>query len=303
MADGPRAEHAGARLAAVGGVVNAALALIKGVAGVMGHSSALVADAVDSATDVVGSLVTWTGLHLASRSADYEHPYGHGKAEQLSAAVVGLMLCGAAVGIVVKAAQELTTPHELPAVFTLAVLVVVVCVKTVLARTVLRVAREAGSGAAEADAWHHHADALTSGAAFVGISAALIGGPSWAWCDGAAAVAASLIVFFNGVRILRPAIHELMDGIPDAAFISRVATAAGAVAGVRMIEDLKARKVGTRYFIDLHVQADPTMPLLDAHVLGGRVKTAIRAAMPSVEDVLVHMEPYGAGPGTPPDGS
>ena len=285
------ADH-GPRLAATGLAVNAALALIKGAAGVLGHSYALVADAAESVADIGGSIVVWSGLRVAAKSPDYDHPYGHGKAEPLSAAGVGMMLCGAALGILVMSVQGMMSPSTRPAAFTLAILVLVIVVKTALFRTVLRAADDAGSRALAADAWHHRADVITSTAAFMGISATLIGGKGWEWCDGAAGSIASIIVFFNGLHILRPALHELMDGAPDMEMIDRVAVAARSVSGVCLIEHLKARKLGTRYLVDLHAQADPAMSLDQAHLLSGRIKSAIRAAVPSVQDVLVHMEPF-----------
>jgi cation diffusion facilitator family transporter len=282
----------GVQLAGVGLAVNAALAVIKGVAGILGHSYALVADAAESVADIGGSVVVWSGLRVASRSPDYDHPYGHGKAEPLATAAVGIILCVAALGILVEAIQAMLSPHGAPAAFTLAVLVVVIAVKAALFRTVLRVADDVGSRALAADAWHHRADIVTSASAFVGISVALIGGPGWAWCDGAAGSVASVIVFLNGLHILRPALHELMDGAPDGELLARVAGAARSVDGVRLIEQLKARKLGNRYLVDLHAQADPTMSLDEAHILSGCIKTAIRRAVPSVQDVLVHMEPF-----------
>ncbi len=291
----PLPEHPlarGKRFAGYGLLTNACLAVIKGLAGILGHSYALIADAVESLADIGGSLVVWTGLHLSARSADAEHPYGHGKAEPLSAALVGLMLTGAALGIMAKGAQQVITPHNAPAPFTLIVLVLVIVVKETAFRTVLKVAGDVGSGAVVADAWHHRSDAITSAMAFVGISAALIGGPGWEWCDGAAAMIASLIIGFNGYLILRPAVHELMDGAPTSAVLDGVATAAVGVKGVLRIEKLKARKVGTRILVDLHVQADPAISLQEAHILSGCVKTAIRTALPAVENVLVHMEPF-----------
>ena len=202
------------------------------------------------------------------------------------------MLCVAALGIMVKSVAATVSPHGAPAAFTLGVLVLVIAVKVALFRTVLRVADDVGSRALAADAWHHRADVVTSGAAFVGISAALIGGPGWEWCDGAAGAVASIIVFLNGLHILRPALHELMDGAPDVQLLERVFVAARSVTGVRLIEHLKARKLGTHYLVDLHAQADPAMSLDEAHMLSGRIKTAIREAVPAVQDVLVHMEPF-----------
>ncbi|HET9133076.1 MAG TPA: cation diffusion facilitator family transporter [Gemmatimonadales bacterium] len=282
----------GQRLAGVGLVVNVLLALAKGIAGILGNSYALVADAVESVTDIAGSLVVWGGLAWSSRDADDDHPYGHGKAEPLAAAVVGLMLVGAAIGIMIEAIREIVTPHHAPAPFTLAVLVIVVLIKEAMAWRVRRAARRIGSTVVVADAAHHRSDAITSAAAFLGISAALIGGPGWEWTDDAAAVVASGIILLNAVHILRPAVHELMDGAPDEAFFRTVREAALGVAGVRDVEKVRARRVGTHFDVDLHVQADPGMSLHDAHVLSGCVKSAIRTAIPEAWHVLVHMEPF-----------
>ncbi len=288
----------GRRLARMGLVANALLALTKGVAGVLGNSYALIADAVESVTDIAGSLVVWGGLRLSSRDADDDHPYGHGKAEPLAAAAVGVMLVGAAIGIAIQAAGEIVTPHHAPAPFTLIVLVIVVIVKETLFRRVLRAAEATGSNAMGADAWHHRSDAITSGVVFVGIAAALIGGAGYEWCDDVAAIIAAVIIVINAARILRPALHELMDGAPDDEFFGAVSLAALSVPGVQHIEKVRARRVGTQFDVDLHVQADPAMALRDAHVLGGCVKTAIREALPSACHVLVHMEPYEQGPGS-----
>lgn len=262
----------------------------------VGHSFALVADAIESLGDILSSFVVWSGLKVAAQDPDREHPWGHGKAEPMATAVVGLMLWAAALGITVKAIQGMVVGGEAPRAWTLAVLAVVVVVKEALFRRVGRVAEGIGSGAVAADAWHHRSDAITSGAVFIGVSIAVLGGEGWQWADEAAAIAAAMVIAFTGWKVLRPAAYELMDGAPDPELIREVATAAREVAGVRMIEKLMARKVGERYFIDLHVQADPRMSLSDAHVLSGMVKSAIRDAIPSVENVLVHMEPYEGGP-------
>ncbi|MBA2292931.1 MAG: cation transporter [Gemmatimonadales bacterium] len=282
----------------MGLAVNAVLALVKGMAGVLGNSNGLIADAVESVTDIAGSLVVWGGLRLSSRDPDDDHPYGHGKAEPLAAAAVGVMLIGAAIGIAIQSAGEIVSPRLAPAPYTLVVLVLVVIVKETLFRRVSRTAEASGSNAIGADAWHHRSDAITSGAVFLGISAALIGGTGYEWCDDVAAIVAAMIIVANAARILRPALHELMDGAPDEAFFRAVSAAALSVSGVRHIEKVRARRVGTQFDVDLHVQADPAMPLEDAHVLGGCVKSAIREALPSACHVLVHMEPFKPSPGS-----
>jgi cation diffusion facilitator family transporter len=282
----------GIRMAQRGLILNIVLALVKGVAGILGNSYALIADAIESTADIFGSIIVWGGLRIASRSADEHYPFGYGKAEALAALVVGLMLLGAAVGISVEAVKEIVTPHHAPAPFTLAVLVGVVLVKELFFRRVATVARESGSTAVEADAWHHRSDAITSLAAFVGISAALLGGPGWESADDWAALVASAVILWNGVKVTRSSLHDLMDRTPDEGLLDRIESAARGVAGVRATHKLMARKVGTRYFVDLHVQAEPTLSLHDAHVLSGMVKTAIRREVPEVAGALIHMEPF-----------
>lgn len=288
----------GVRLAQTGLLVNGVLALVKLVAGILGNSYALIADAVESLADLFSSLIVWGGLRVSSRDPDDEYRFGYGKAEAVSAAIVGLMLVLAALGIGSEAVREIRTPHHAPAAFTLLVLVVVIAVKEVLYRFVLRGAQGIGSLAVSADAWHHRSDAITSAFAFAGISLALIGGPGWEAADDWAALAASLVVLFNGVSIIRPAIADLMDRSPDEAVFRLVDAAAHRVPGVLATEKLKIRRSGTRYLLELHVQADPALSLQHAHVLSGKVKTQIRKDLPAVQDVLVHMEPF-EGSGAP----
>jgi cation diffusion facilitator family transporter len=282
----------GIQSAQLGLLVNTVLAVTKLVAGIVGNAYVLIADAVESTADIFSSLIVWKGLRIAGRQADEEYPFGYGKAESLAAAVVSMLLIGASIGIAVEAVREILTPHHTPAPFTLAVLVGVIIIKEILFRRVSRVGEEVASTAVAADAWHHRSDALTSLAAFVGISVALIGGPGWEAADDWAALAASAVILFNGIRLLRPAVYDLMDRSPGGELLERISVAATGTSDVRAIEKLKVRKAGLGYYVDLHVQTDPAMPLHDAHILSGRVKTAIREAVPEVLGVLIHMEPH-----------
>ncbi len=282
----------GIRAVQWGVLVNACLAIVKFIAGVVGSSYVLIADAVESAADIFGSLVVWGGLHIAGREPDDEYPFGYGKAESLAAAVVALMILGAAVGIAVQSVREILTPHLTPAPWTLAVLVAVVLVKLVLSRRVHAVGEDIGSTAVRADAWHHLSDAITSVAAFVGIAIALWGGPGWEAADDWAALGASAVIAYNGVLLLRPALNDLMDRTANEEIVALVRRAAEQVPQVLAIEKLAVRKAGLGYQAVIHVQAAPQTPLHEAHTLGGRVKGAIRAAVPQVQFVLVHMEPF-----------
>ncbi len=282
----------GIRSAQTGLLINAVLAITKLVAGIAGNAYVLIADAVESTADIFSSLVVWGGLRIASREADDDYPFGYGKAEPLAAAVVAIMLIGAAIGISLEAIREIRTPHHSPAPFTLGVLVAVILVKELLFRRVKAVGDEVHSTAVKADAWHHRSDAITSLAAFVGISIALLGGPGWESADDWAALVAAGVIVTNALLLLRPSIHDLMDRRPSAVVLEQISRAALGTSEVRAIEKLQVRKVGLTYQVHLHVQADPLLSLHDAHVLSGRVKGAIRASVPEVAGVLIHMEPH-----------
>jgi cation diffusion facilitator family transporter len=289
--------HRGIRFAQLGLVINAGLALVKLLAGIIGNTYALIADAVESTADIFASMIVWGGLRVASRDPDEDYPFGYGKAEALAGFTVALMLVFAAVFIATEAAREIRTPHRTPAPWTLIVIVVVMLVKWWLSRRVHAVGTDIGSTAVKADAWHHMSDAITSAAAFIGISIAVLGaryagGSGWESADDWAALLASLVIAYNGVVMMQPALHDLMDRAPGSEVIGEVRRAAESVAGVRATEKLFIRKMGTTFRVTIHVHADPAMPLRDAHILGGKVKGAIRAAVPKVQSVLVHMEPY-----------
>lgn len=282
----------GSRVALGGLLLNGALAGLKLTAGLAGNSYALVADAVESLSDVLSSAIVLSGLRLSTRAPDARFHFGYDKAQSVATALVGLALLAAATGIAWQASREMQVPHPAPAPFTLGVLAGVIVFK----EGAYRIARRAGLTldlqVIHADAWHHRSDAITSAAAFVGISAALVGGGRWVVADEVAALFASAILAVNGVRILYGAIGELMDQAPGLSIVSRSEGAARQVPGVLAIEKLRVRRAGGRCLADLHVQADPALTLAEAHVLSGRVKGAIREAVPEIEEVLVHMEPF-----------
>ena len=281
----------GLRISVIGLIANAGLATIKLVAGLLGNCYALVADAVESMADIFSSIVVWSGLRIASRPADDSHPYGHGKAEALAAMLVALMLMAAGVGIAVQAVRQVMSDHSPPAAFTLWVLIAVIVVKEGLFRIVRRVARATGSHAVLADAWHHRSDAITSAAAGIGISVALLGGEGYEVADDWAALFASGVIVVNAVRLLMPPLHELMDAEPTHV-VDGARTVAENVDGVGAVEKIFARKSGLRYWVDMHLEVDPDMSVRRAHDIAHVVKEQVRAAMPEVCDVLIHVEPH-----------
>ena len=275
----------------IGIIANALLAATKGIAGYLGNSYALIADAIESTTDIMSSLIVWGGLKISSRPPDADHPYGHGKAEPIAASIVGLALIAAAIGIAVESIREIITPHHSPAPFTLAVLVVVVATKEALFRFVFKVGKSVNSTAVKSDAWHHRSDAITSSAAFIGISIALIGGGGYESADDWAALFASVIILFNAYRILRPAVNEVMDAAPPATMERAVRKVAQDVEGVVALEKCFIRKMGFSYYIDLHVTVDGKISVRKGHDIARRVKEALRQSNPAVAEVLIHIEP------------
>ena len=281
----------GTRTTIIGILANALLAGIKGMTGILGNSYALIADAIESGMDVFSSLVVWGGLRISKVPPDESHPYGHGKAEPLAAAVVCLGLIVAAITIAIQSIREIYTPHHAPAPFTLLVLVIVVITKETLFRFVFRAGQSVGSTAVKTDAWHHRSDALTSLAAFVGISIALVGGPGYESADDWAALFASGVITFNAIRLFRPAFMEMMDTAPSQDMTRQVLEIASQVNGVVGLDKCLVRKMGFDYYVDLHVIVDANLPVREAHKIGHDVKDQLRSQYSKIRDVLVHIEP------------
>ena len=283
--------QSGARIALIGMLVNVVLAAAKISAGLFGNSYVLIADGIESALDIAGSLVIWGGLKFASRPPDETHPYGHGKAEPLAAAIVAMGVLLASIGLAIQSMREIFVPHHGPAPFTLVVLIVVVAVKEILYHVVIRLGKNVESTAIQTDAWHHRADALTSIAAFIGISVALIGGEKWYSADDWAALFACAVIGTNGFRLLLPALQEMLDTAPRGEIVSKIQQAAASVAGVVNVEKCLVRKMGISFYVDLHVGVDGAISVREGHHIAHLVKDAIKQIDARIADVLVHIEP------------
>jgi cation diffusion facilitator family transporter len=271
--------------------INLILAGTKLAAGILGSSHALTADGVESLADFFSSLVVWRGLVVAAEPADEDHPYGHGKAEPIAAAIVSGLLLVAAVWICASAVVEVLNPHGAPAAFTLVVLGVTVAIKEGLFRFIRRESVKVGSTAMQADALHHRGNAITSLAAAVGISVSLVGGKGYESADDIAAIVAACIIAWNGAHLFRGALQELMDRSPSEGVIAQIRQAAEGATGVECIEKCLVRKMGYHLYVDMHVQVDPQMTVLKSHEIAHDVKDKVRRHVPAVKDVLVHIEP------------
>ena len=279
-----------ARLVLLGVLGNAALALIKGTAGIVGNSYALIADAIESTTDVFSSLLLYFGLRVASHPPDANHPYGHGRAESLATFITVAFLLASAGIIAYKSIIHIITPHKVPAPFTLIVLLAVVAVKEGLFRLFRRKSGEAGSGALEAEAWHHRSDALTSLAACIGITVSLLMGKGWESADDWAALAAAAIIFYNAWRIFRPALADIMDEDRFGELRARIEAAAGREAEVQAVQECLVRKLGSTFVADLRLQVDGRLTVAELCLMKKRLRARLAATERGLSRIFIECD-------------
>ncbi|WP_026916285.1 cation diffusion facilitator family transporter [Christiangramia portivictoriae] len=270
---------------------NALLAIAKAVTGFFGNSYALIADAIESTTDVFSSFLVLLGIRYANKPADDNHPYGHGKAEPLiTFMVVGFLIVSATI-IAYESIKNIQTPHEVPEPYTLIVLAVIIIIKELSYRFVSKKSDETDSSVLKADAWHHRSDAITSFMAFVGISIALVMGDGYENADDWTALFASGFILFNAYLILRPALGEVMDEHRYVDIEMDIRSVALGVSGVVETEKCYVRKTGMTYHIDLHIAVDANITVKEGHYIAHEVKDQILENVPQVADVLIHVEP------------
>ena len=272
-------------------VGNAGLAIIKGLAGFFGNSYALIADAIESTADIFSSFLVLFGLKYASRPADKNHPYGHGRAEPLiTFLVVGFLIISATI-IAYESIKNIGTPHELPKIWTLFVLIPLIIWKEISFQLVIQKAKETNSSSLKADAWHHRSDAITSIAALIGISIALYFGNGYETADDWAALFASGFILYNSYKIFRPALGEIMDEHLYDDLVADIRKVSLSCAGVVATEKCFVRKAGMKYHVELHaiVQADITVKF--GHEIAHNLKDTLLNDIPQLGHVLIHIEP------------
>jgi cation diffusion facilitator family transporter len=283
--------HIGQRLAIAGMLVSGALAVVKVFFGVHGHSTAVVADGLESASDVFASGFVLLGLTLAAKPADADHPYGHGRAETLTGLLIGLGLTAAGAIICFGSAQRLGQPHPGVHAWVIWPLLASMLAKAILATLKFRQGRRIESDALTADAWNDAMDTLSAVVALAAVGLALSDPARFADADRVGGFVVGLIVVLVGVRVARDTALQLMDTMPDERRVNQIRAAASTVAGVRGIEKVFARKTGLRYHVDLHLEVDPEMTVKQSHYLGHQVRERIMERLHWVADVLVHVEP------------
>lgn len=285
-----RARH-GARLVLRGIWINAGLAMLKIGGGIWGRSYALIADGVESLLDIGSSTLVWLGFQWAAQPPDDDHPYGHGKADSLVALLTGIIVIGAGVAVGWTAVSDIRTPGPVPRWETLVILAVVIATKFWFSKKLGHEHAGTRSVALGAEAWHHFADAISSAAAFIGISIAVIGGPACVAADGWAALIASVVIMTNGVRILPEALNEAMDRAVPESMDRRIREIAIGVQGVEELDKTRVRKSGLSYLVDIQIRVKGDLTVTAGHDIAHAVKDALITSELGVTDVSVHVEP------------
>ena len=284
-------------------IVSALLAAMKITVGLLASSAAVISDGIESASDVLASGIVLFGLALASKPADEEHPYGHGRLETLAGLAVGLML-GLTGGIICFRAIWTIDDRHVPAAFGMWALVISMLAKAVLGRVKFRIGRRIKSEALVADAWNDTVDILSALAALIAVALAVWRPDRFAAADHYGAFFVGLIVIFLGLQVVYNTTQQLMDRMPPRELLEEIRRVALGVSGALAIEKCYARKTGLRYHVDLHLEVDPNMTVRESHEIAHDVRNRIIAELEWVADVLVHVEPHslstiesrGAGP-------
>jgi len=270
---------------------SASLAVIKWLVGIFGNSYALIADAIESTTDIFSSILVLFGLKYSSRPADKNHPYGHGRAEPLvTFLVVGFLVVSSSI-ITYQSIQNIKTPHHMPEAWTLIFLLGIITWKEISYRFVLKKSKETGSSSLKADAWHHRSDAITSVAAFIGISFALIFGKGYEQADDYAALFAAGFILYNSYLIFRPALGEIMDEHLYEDLEAEIRKISLEVDGILGTEKCLIRKTGMQYHVDLHATVDGNITVKKGHELAHELKNILQEKNSSIGNVLIHIEP------------
>ena len=286
------AARRGVRATLVAIFVSAILAAAKILAGIAGYAYALIADGIESMLDIMSALVVLGSLRIASAPPNERYPYGYGRAETLGSFVIATGLIIAAISIAIQSIREILIPHHMPASWTLIVLLVVAITKEILFRFLSRTASEIESRTVGTDAWHHRSDALTSAAAFIGISIALVGGPGYEAADDWAALFACGIIAFNGYRLFRSALRDVMDAAPPAEIEHQLREISLTVDGVEQVDKCLARRSGFGYFVDMHIEVDGRIPVSEGHEIAHAVKDSLIRSKLRVLDANIHVEPH-----------
>lgn len=280
----------------VGGAVNVVLLLFKFVAGIVGHSAAMMADAIHSLSDFVTDIIVLLFVHISVKPQDKSHDYGHGKYETLAMTLIGIALLAVAIGILYSGVMKITAwihgePLEAPGLLALWAALASIILKEAVYQYSMMKARQLQSQAVEANAWHHRSDALSSIGTAVGISGAIFLGQRWTVLDPLASVVVGAFILKMSVSLLRDGIGDLMEqSLPDAIEAEMLQLVAS-VPGVAEPHELRTRRIGNHYAVELHILMDGDISLREAHDKASEVEDLLKAHYGEETHVAVHVEP------------
>lgn len=278
------------KVTAVGFIFNILLALFKGFAGIVGHSEAVLADAVESFSDIVATSVVWVGLRFAHKPSDFEHPYGHQRVETASALIVGIIILGGSFTISGYAVSNIISGRiAVPTTLALVAAIMTIIIKEGLYRYTIKIGRKINSMPVIANAHDHRKDALTSIATLVGVAGAMLG---IRVLDPLAAIVVAVIILRIGFSVSRSALNELLDISPSPEIMAKIRQTAEVVPGVEHVKRFRARRTGPYMFVDVEIEIDESMTVLKSHEVAEEVKTHLRKELPDIRDIMVHVEPH-----------
>ena len=283
----------------VGGAVNVLLLVFKFVAGILGHSAAMVADAVHSLSDFVTDVIVLAFVRISSKPKDKSHDYGHGKYETLAMTIIGMALLAAAIGIIYGGALKIADwlggqRLEAPGTLALWAALLSVVLKEAVYRYSMLKARQLNSQAVEANAWHHRSDALSSVGTAIGIGGAIFLGQRWTVLDPLASVIVGAFIVKVAIELLGRGIGDLLEqSLPDE-IETEILQLAATVPGISEPHDLRTRRIGDHYAIELHILVDGDIPLREAHDRASEVEQLLRNHYGDDTHVVVHVEPKQA---------
>jgi len=272
-------------------ISNTLLAGIKLTSGILGNSYALIADGIESTTDIFSSFFVLIGFKYAQRPPDENHPYGHSRIEPLITFLVVAFLVTSATVIAYESIVNIQVPHKVPEPWTLIVLGIIIIWKELSYRYVLKKNKKINSSSLKADAWHHRSDAITSVTAFIGISIALFFGQGYETADDWAALFASTFILYNAYLIFRPALGEIMDEHRYDDVVEQIRTLSLSVQGIKGTEKCFVRKAGMKYLVELHVIVDGKITVAQGHLLAHNLQDKIQQEFPEISHITTHVEP------------
>ncbi len=284
------------RVTLIGSAVNAVLIVLKFIAGIVGKSSAMIADAVHSLSDFITDVIVLVFVKIAGKPRDKGHDYGHGKFETFATMIIGLLLSLAGVGLlangidlVIKSCNGHTL--ERPTMLALVIAVVSILSKEWLYRFTAAKGREVNSQAVVANAWHHRSDAISSAGTLVGVAGAMFLGDSWRILDPVAAIVVSLFIIKSGYDIMKPSVNELLESSLPEAQETEIRQLVLGVPGIISVHNLRTRRIGNGIAVDLHAKMDGSISLTEAHSRASAAEKAIRERFGTNAIINIHMEP------------